>query len=174
MDDVTFFYNGPEPILRILVVGTLTYFFIVFTLRISGKRTLASMTAFDFIITITIGSAFGRILTARKVALLEALTAVVLLVLLQFIMAWLKSRSKAASRVITSEATLLFHKGEFLRQNLEQERMRENDILAAARKEGIGSLEQVEAVILETDGTFSVIKKATTGDGSAYAPLKED
>lgn len=93
MDKVIIFWSGWEPILRILIVGTLTYIGIIILLRVSGKCTLASMNAFDFIITITMGSAFGRILTAKKVSIAESLTAFLLLVVLQFILSYIEVRS---------------------------------------------------------------------------------
>jgi uncharacterized membrane protein YcaP (DUF421 family) len=74
-----------EPILRILVVGSIIYLGIIFLLRVSGKRTLASMNAFDFIVTVAMGSAYGRILTAKQVSVAEVIVTFVLLVSLQHI-----------------------------------------------------------------------------------------
>ena len=90
MDKVVFFWNGWEPLLRIVVVGTLTYISIIFILRVSGKRTLASMNAFDFVVTVALGSAFGRILTAKQVSIAEAITTFLLLACLQFIVSKLR------------------------------------------------------------------------------------
>lgn len=69
---VHFFFNGWQPIVRIVVVGTLGYVTLILLLRVSGKRTLAQLNSFDFIITVALGASFGRILTARTVALAEA------------------------------------------------------------------------------------------------------
>ncbi|CAN5815308.1 hypothetical protein BH23GEM7_BH23GEM7_39940 [soil metagenome] len=81
MEPVTFFFGGWEPMLRIVVVGTLGYIALLLLLRLAGKRTLAQMNAFDFVVTVAIGASFGRILTARSVALAEAVAAFTLLVL---------------------------------------------------------------------------------------------
>jgi uncharacterized membrane protein YcaP (DUF421 family) len=159
-DNVVFFWSGWEPIVRIGVVGTLTYVAIVLILRVSGKRTLARMNAFDFIITVTMGSAFGRILTARSVSVSEAIATFLLLVSLQYLFSFLETRSALFSRLVTSQPTLLFHRGKVLEKNLEKERLRPEDLLGAVRKQGAGSLEEVESVILETDGSLSVIKKS--------------
>ncbi len=83
MDRVTFFFGGGEPVARILVVGSLAYIALIFILRITGKRTLARMNAFDFIVTVALGASFGRILIARSVAVVEAIAAFALLALLQ-------------------------------------------------------------------------------------------
>ncbi len=84
MSDATFFFGGRAPVLRILVVGTFAYGSLITLQRISGKRTLSQMNAFDFLITVALGASFGRILTARNVALAEAVTAFALLMALQF------------------------------------------------------------------------------------------
>ena len=77
---------------RILVVGVLTYPALIAVLRLSGKRTLAKMNAFDLIVTVALGSTLATILLSRDVALLEGLTALVLLVALQLIASWLSVR----------------------------------------------------------------------------------
>lgn len=113
MDDVVFFWNGWEPILRILVVGTLTYLGLVLLLRLSGKRTFTRMTAFDFVIAITIGSAFGRILTAKSVSISESIATFVLLILLQTVFSYVEVHSKTFKKFTTPRPTLLFYNGEF-------------------------------------------------------------
>ncbi|MES1026405.1 hypothetical protein ABN584_26250 [Gloeocapsa sp. BRSZ] len=84
-----FFYGGVEPLIRIVVVGTLAYFSLLILLRISGKRTLAQLNAFDFVITIAIGSTFGRLITAKSVSLAESITAFFTLIFLQYLVSWL-------------------------------------------------------------------------------------
>src|SRR5690606_2200503 len=125
MDKLDFYWNGFEPLLRILIVGTLAYLALIFILRVSGKRTLAKMNAFDFIITVTIGSALGRILTAKEVSVSEAVTALFLLVFLQFIFSWFESRFSFFKRLITSQPTILYYKNDYIEKNLRKERLRD-------------------------------------------------
>lgn len=173
MSEVNFFWNGWEPIGRIIVVGTLAYISMIFILRATGKRTLVSMNAFDFIITVAIGAAFGRILTARQVTIAEAFTAFLLLAMLQYIVSWIEVRWPAFANLITAQPTLLFYESRFLEKVMRKQRIRQEDILAAVRKERISSLSQVKAVILESDGTLAVVKKSESTDDSALKKLKE-
>ncbi|RDV14659.1 DUF421 domain-containing protein [Pontibacter diazotrophicus] len=167
MDDVVILWNGYEPLLRILVVGTLTYIGIVLVLRISGKRTLLSMNAFDFIITIAMGSAFGRILTAKQVSLAESLVTFVLLVSLQYVVTWLETRSEKFANFVTGSPTLLYYQGRFLERAMKKQRIRKTEMLAAARDKKLENMDQVEAIILETSGSLSVIKKSSkTGEST--------
>ena len=173
MNDIIFFWGGWQPLLRIIVVGTLTYVGIILILRVSGKRTLASMNAFDFIITITMGSAFGRILTARSVSVAEAMTAFILLVALQYAIAWLEIRSKSFHRLITSQPALLYYNGAFIEKNMRKARIQRNDLLGAVRKKKFASLNEVEAIIMETDGSFSIIRKSTNREQKTYSQVLE-
>ncbi len=168
------FWNGWDSILRIIVVGIITYVGIITILRVSGKRTLASMNAFDFIVTVAIGSAFGRILTAKEVSISEALVAFLLLISLQYIVSFIEVRSKLFHKIITSQPTLLFYKNKFLEKNLKKERLLKSDILGAIRKNGHSGFCELEAVILETNGSFSVIKKGAEEKNYSYEQLLEE
>jgi uncharacterized membrane protein YcaP (DUF421 family) len=173
MDNVVFFWSGWEPILRIFVVGIVTYVGLILLLRLSGKRTLTRMTAFDFVITIAIGSAFGRILTASIVSISEAITAFILLVLLQTIFSFLEVRSKKFKKFTTTPPTLLFYNGEYLRKNMRKSRIREDELLSAIRKKSFGSLNEVKAVVFETDGSFSIVRKSDSVDHLTYDDFLE-
>ena len=150
--------------MRVVVAGTCAYGALVLLLRVSGKRTLSKMNAFDLVVTIALGSTLATVLLARDVALAEGVTALGLLIFLQYIITWLSVRSQGVSRLVKAEPRLLFHQGEFLRQAMRKERVNEGEILQAMRGQGIGSREEVAAVVLETDGSLSIIKAA---DGRA-------
>lgn len=174
MDKMEFYWNGIEPLIRVGVVGTLAYISIILILRISGKRTLASMNAFDFVITIAMGSAYGRILTAKEVAVSEAVGAFLLLALLQYILSFIEMRSTLFRTFVDSNPKILFYRDNFHDKNLRKERINKTDLLGSVRKKGFGSLQDVEAIILETDGSISVIGKSKTEtDQSTFQNLLE-
>lgn len=153
------FYQQQADIFRTLMVGTLAYMALILMLRVSGKRTLSKMNAFDFIVTVALGSTLATILLSKDVALAEGITAFGLLIFLQFAVTWLAVRSKKFRELIKSDPVMLYYRGEFL-QTMQQARIMEEEIYQAVRSDGIASMEEVEAVILETDGTVSVLKKA--------------
>lgn len=159
MSQIGFFYNGWEPLARIVIVGTLAYLSLVLLLRISQKRSLAQLNAFDFIVTVALGASFGRVLTARQVALSEAITAFALLVTLQFLISWLQVRSKRFSHFVTAPPSLLYYQGRFLEREMRKERVTRDELHAVVMREGIGSLEGVAAIVLEANGKFAVVKQ---------------
>ena len=174
MDDTTFLWNGLQPIIRIILVGFTAYIAIVLILRISGKRTLARMSGFDFVIAVAVGAVFGRTLTTKDLSISEALTAFILLAILQFIFAYLEGKSKLFRNIFNTSPTVLYYNGEFIKKNLQRERMDEGKVLGAARKKGFGSMDDVEIVILEIDATLSVIGKAKEGENSTFKDVLEN
>lgn len=173
MEKIEYFWTGFEPLLRIIVVGIITYIGLIMLLRISGKRTLASMNAFDFIITVTIGSAFGRILTAKEVSVAEALITFALLISLQHIVTFISIQSDKFSTLITSQPALLYYKGKFMNKNLKKERIKQKEVLSAVRSKNYNSIKDVEAVILESNGSFSIIEKSSYDEKSSYEDVLE-
>ncbi|RYI92614.1 MAG: DUF421 domain-containing protein [Acetobacteraceae bacterium] len=151
------FFDSWFGLLRVLVVGTLAYVALVVLLRVSGKRTLAKLNAFDLIVTVALGSTLATVLLSKSVALVEGLAAFVLLSGLQYLVAWLSVRSPRFSDLVKSEPTLLLHRGSFLDGAMRAQRVTRAEVIAALRSSGIAEPGQAAAVVLETDGSLSVI-----------------
>lgn len=155
-------FDGWADIGRVLLVGPLAYLGVVVLLRASGKRTLAKMNSFDFIVTIALGSVLASILLSKDVALLEGMAALAVLIFGQFVMSFLASRSDRVQRVLKSRPELLYHRGRFLEDTLQRTRVTEEEVRAAARIAGHATLDEVDAVVLETEGTISVLTSSGT------------
>lgn len=155
------FFNGWYDLIRILIVGVCAYTGLILILRTTGKRTLSKMNAFDLIITVSLGSTLATVLLNSNISLSEGLFALTLLCLLQYGVAFVSTRSNRFQNLIKAEPTLLFFRGTFLSEMLRQERVTQEEIFAAVRAQGITNLAVVEAVVLETDGSFSVVSTAT-------------
>jgi len=151
-------FDGWDVIVRTVVVGVPAYAALVVLLRLSGKRTLSKMNAFDFVVTVALGSTLATILLSRDVALAEGVTALALLIALQGAIAWLSVRVRFVERAVKSEPRLLVYRGRVLHDAMRRERVLEVEVLQALRNQGVASTEEVQAVVLETDGTFSVVR----------------
>ena len=157
------FFDGWATVGRTLVVGVLGYVALVVLLRLSGKRTLAKMNAFDLVVTVALGSSLASLLTSKDVPLVQGVLAFGTLIALQYGVTWLAVRSATVRRSVKNEPTLLLHRGEVLAGALQRERVTEEEVRSAVRSQGVAALEDVEAVVLETDGTFSVVSRASDG-----------
>jgi uncharacterized membrane protein YcaP (DUF421 family) len=155
------FFNGLDPVVRTLFVGTITYFLLITLLRVTGKRTLSKLNIFDFIVTIALGSTVATILLAKEVSLVEGISALVLLTLLQLIITWLSQKSAFIRRIIKAEPSIVFYKGQYQTNVMSKTRITKSEILQAMRRQGIGSTKDVHAVVLETNGELSVITHST-------------
>jgi uncharacterized membrane protein YcaP (DUF421 family) len=157
------FFDSWYDMARILVVGTCGYAGLILLLRATGKRTLAKMNAFDFVVTIALGSILATLLLSSEVSLAEGVFAFALLCGLQYLVALGALHSRRFERLIKAEPSLLVHKGEVLPTMLAKERVTKDEVLSAVRERGFGELADVGAVVLETDGSMSVLGNATSG-----------
>lgn len=163
------FFSSWESLGRVALTGVLAYAALVALLRVSGKRTLSKMNAFDLVVTVALGSCLATVILSKDVPLADGLAGVGLLIALQYAVAWLSVRSSTLSDVVKSEPALLVRGGELLRGAMRRERVLEAEILAAVREQGLASLAQVDAVVLETDGSLSVIQRSDADDRSALS-----
>ena len=159
-------FGDPDALWRTLVIGVAAYTLLIVFLRASGKRTLSKMNAFDLVVTVALGSTLATILLDRNVSLAQGAVALGLLVLLQFVITWSSVRIGWVRRSVTGEPTLLLSHGRMHEDALRHTRITRAEVLAAVRAAGIAALADAVAVVLETDGSVSVMR-GSSGDGSA-------
>jgi uncharacterized membrane protein YcaP (DUF421 family) len=133
------------------------------------------MNAFDLIVTVALGSTLATVLLNKSVPLADGLIAFALLIFLQYLLTWLSVRSRTVSKLIKSEPTLLVYQGAFLQAALKAERVTEAEILAGLREQGVASVADAAAVILETGGDLSILKNTSDGPQSVLqdVPMKQ-
>lgn len=166
------FFSGWESLLRTLVVGVLSYVVLIVFLRLSGKRTLSKMNAFDLIVTVALGSTLASALLTRSVALADGALAFALLIGLQFVVTWSSVRVRWVRQVTTGEPQLLAYGGELLPDALRRARVTKAEVGAAVRSAGLASLGEAQAVVLETDGSFSVVRTSEKRGPSVLADVQ--
>ncbi len=160
-------FDSWSDLARILAVGTSAYATVVVVLRFSGKRTLAKLNAFDLVVTVALGSTLATILLSSDVSWAEGAVALALLAVAQFTVAWVTAHRPGARSVVTSRPTLLLRNGEPLEDALREQRMTMDEIRQAVRASGSGDLSSIAAVVLESDGSLSVVPASRAGDGSS-------
>lgn len=154
------FFAGWEDIIRTVIVGVPAYLALVVILRFAGKRSLAQMNAFDLVVTVSLGSILGTMLLSESVALAEGITALALLLLLQFAITWLSVRFDRFRKLVRSEPSLLYHDGAFVDKAVKRQRVSRDELLQIVRSKGIAAMSEVGSVIMETDGRFSVLPES--------------
>ena len=153
-------FDGWEPVIRTLIVGPLAYVALVILLRVSGKRTLSKMNAFDFVVTIAFGSVFAAMLTNQAVTLVQGVTALAVLIVLQWIATAIAVRSQTFRSLIKSDPQLIYHRGTYLDDVMRHERVTKQEIIAAMRSAGVSDPDKVDAVVIESEGTLTVLQSS--------------
>lgn len=166
------FFQGWAPVIRTVISTSAGYLVLILLLRLAGQRTLAKWYAFDLIVTVSLGSTFANTVLSKDTALAEAIVGFVMLIGLRFLISFTVLHWSPMRVVVNSRPTLVLHDGQFRDDAMRRQRVAEADIRAAVRQHGAASLDQVAAVILEADGTFSVID-ALSGSCSALADIPE-
>jgi len=160
-------FDSWSDIARVLAVGTAAYVTVILVLRVTGKRTLSKLNAFDLVVSVALGSTLATILLSSDVSWAEGATALALLACLQFVVAWTTTHLPGGRSVITARPTLLLDDGRLLPDALREQRVTEGEIRQAVRATGSGDLGSIAAVVLESDGSLSVISASQAGDRSA-------
>jgi uncharacterized membrane protein YcaP (DUF421 family) len=155
------FFSDLSSLGQVALACVITYAVVVVFLRAGGKRVLAKMNIFDLVVTVAVGSTVASVILSKDVSLAEGVVALGGLVLLQTVASWASTRWLAFRDVLKSQPRRLFYQGAFNDDAIREERSNRNEVLQAMRAEGIASLDQVEAVVLETNGTFSVVRTST-------------
>jgi uncharacterized membrane protein YcaP (DUF421 family) len=172
MEPPLLFKDWPE-LARAAVAVIIAYGGFIVLLRLSGKRTLGKMNVFDFVFVVALGSTLATTILSSEITVTKGLVACATLILIQVGLSKATTRSKKLENLINGEPTLLYHHGEFLHETMRHERVTEEEIRAAARAQNLASLEIVENVVLETDGTLTVIWRNIEGSKSALADIAD-
>lgn len=173
------FFESWDSIIRTFVITILAYIILVFMLRVSGKRTLSKMNAFDFVITVALGSCMATVALNKSVPLSDGALVFFLLITLQYIITSLSVRIDKVKKVITSTPTLLLYKGQMLKEVMKKERVTIEEMYLIARKNGFTDLKEIDAIVMETTGDLNIIASfnkqnmQTMKDISNYPQLKE-
>lgn len=165
-------YPDFETIRHTLLISCAAYLTLVFLLRLAGKRVLSKWNAFDLVVTVALGSSLATTIVSAQTSWIQGATAFAALVLLQLFVTKMSVWVKGFESFVKARPRLLLFQGAMLEEALRSERVSEAEILSAARSAGAASLGQVGAIILETDGSFSILKELGPDPATALADVE--
>ena len=146
------------------VLHTVAMFAVLLLLfRVTGRRTMGSMTSFDFILLLIISEATQQAMIGDDPSMTNAVLVMSTLLLCNVGLSLLKGRSATAARALEGVPTLIVAHGTPLRDRLEQARVDEADVLSAAREtQGLERMEQVRFAVLEANGRITVVPEPSS------------
>jgi uncharacterized membrane protein YcaP (DUF421 family) len=143
-----------------LVVRTTVVFFVILLVtRAVGRRELSSMEPFDFILLVVIGDLVQQGVTQSDNSLVGVVLVIVTMASLTVFTAWLSYRFDRVRPVLEGEPVVLIAEGRVLARNLRRQRLNLEELKAEARQSQIGSLEEVDYAILESNGKISFLTR---------------
>ncbi|HJR92695.1 MAG TPA: YetF domain-containing protein [Acidimicrobiia bacterium] len=143
--------------MEIVVRATVIYWFLFLVVRGAGKRSLAELTPLDMLIIVILGDIVQQGVTQEDMSVTGAIMAVLTFVAWTLVADWLERRSKTARSILAGEPVIILRKGRIDVERLRDEKLTEDDLIAAAREQGFARLSEISLGVLEDDGAFSFL-----------------
>ena len=144
-----------------IVRGLAVYLFLLILFRIAGRRTLGSITNFDFVLLLIISEATQNAMIGNDYSVTNGFLVILTLVGLDIVLSYMKQRFPVMERYLDGLPLILVDQGRPLKELMHRARVDEQDILAAAReKHGLERMDQIKYAILETNGVISIVPKS--------------
>jgi uncharacterized membrane protein YcaP (DUF421 family) len=153
-----------EKVLRPIVV----YFFLLIGLRIAGKRELAQLNAFDLIVLLMLSNTIQNAIIGNDNSVVGGMIGAAALLGTNYLLVRIMHRYRKLDRLLEGHADVLIRNGQILRSHLDRELITPAELVAAARKQGISSLHDVERCVLEPTGTITFVQKRPTPEVSRH------
>ncbi len=148
--------NDLPMLIRVALTVGMTFFFIIGLVRLAGKRSVARLNSFDWIVNVAIGSLSATAVTTPD-RMIECWAAMTCFAGLQVFVTLATLHSDLFSRAVKEEPSLLVNQGKLVRSAMIRSRVNEDEILGALRAAGLGRLEDVAAMVMESQGTITTI-----------------
>lgn len=145
----------------IVLRAVAAYVFIIFMLRIVGRRELSSLGPSDLVLLVVMGDLIQNGVTQSDQSITGVFLAVSTFAMLTVAMSFLTFRSRRAQTFIEGEPLILVEDGKPVAKNMKSERLNLDDVAEEARGQGIESLDEIKWCVLETSGTMSFVKKSS-------------
>lgn len=135
------------------------YFYVLFILRLTGKREIGQLSPFDFVVAIIIAELAAIPMEEKDIPLWHGLIPITVLGILEVFLSWLTLVSRPIRLVICGEPQVIIKNGKLLRGEMKKSRYNLDDLMAQLREKGVVDIQDVEFAILENSGRLSVIPK---------------
>ncbi len=149
------------------------YFFIVFAVRVMGKRQISEMQASELVITLVIAEIASIPMESTSIPLTSGIVPTLILVGCEILasagmLKWNKFR-----KVMCGNPVMVIKDGEILQDKMRSLRLTTEDLCVQLRQQGVFSINDVQYCIAETNGKISVLAKPdkrqpTAGDMNIY------
>lgn len=142
----------------IVIRAGVAYVFIIFILRVIGRRELSSLGPSDIVLLVVMGDLVQNGVTQSDQSMSGVFLAISTFAMLTVAMSVITFKSRRAQTLIEGQPLILVQEGKAIERNLHSERLRVDDVAEEARAQGIESIDQIKWCLLEPSGSMSFIK----------------
>jgi uncharacterized membrane protein YcaP (DUF421 family) len=156
-----------EKILRPIVV----YLFLVIGLRLAGKRELAQLNPFDLVVLLTLSNTVQNAIIGDDNSVTGGILGAATLLLVNYLVVRFLYRHQKLDRLVEGDSSVLIEHGKIVEANLTREVLTIAELEAAAHKQGLGDLDEVESAVLDPNGTICFVAKKPAPEETRHREL---
>jgi len=156
-----------EKILRPVAV----YFFLVIGLRLAGKRELAQLNPFDLVVLLTLSNTVQNAIIGDDNSVTGGIIGAATLLVVNYLVVRFLYRHEKLDRIVEGESCVLIENGKVLENQMTSEVLTLEELEAAAHKQGLGGLNEVERAVLEPSGTITFVAKKPAPEETRHLEL---
>lgn len=135
------------------------YFVIIVAMRVMGKREVGELSIFDIVIYLVMSELLAISISEKDESILKSLIAIITLALMQIFVSWILLKSKKSRDIFDGKSVILIHNGHINQEVMRKERYNIDDLMTQLHEKNIGSPQEVEFAIMETNGTLTILEK---------------
>ena len=143
----------------IVLRAAFAYVFIVFVMRVMGRRELSSLSAADLVLVVVLGDLVQNGVTQSDMSMTGVTIAISTFVLLTVASSYLSYKSARVRKVVQGEPLIIVQDGGPIERNLRSERLTLEDVMTEARGNDIAALDEIKWAVLEAGGKITFVKK---------------
>jgi len=146
----------------ILIRSLILYLLVIFAVRLMGKRQLGELQPSELVITILVSNIATLPIEDVSIPVIVGVTPILSLVCFEVIMSWLILKFPKLRKIVSGSPKVIISNGKIDCHTLSELRLSVDDLMTALRGGDVFDLSEVQYAIVETTGSFSVMKKQTS------------
>ena len=147
------------PVLEKIVRAAAVYLFLLVGLRLTGKRQMGQMSAFDLVVLLIISNVLQNAMIGNDNSVLGGFLGAATILLLNYGVTRLAFSRRGLERLIEGAPTLLIHNGKVIEANLRRKLLTRDELMAGLRRQGIMAVEEVHVALIEETGTITAVRR---------------
>lgn len=144
---------------RVFITAPISLIVLFLLAKLMGNKQMSELNMFDYINGITIGSIAAELATGEFTDIYDGVMAMVIYSLVAILLTVISQKSLFLRRFITGKSIIIFNNGKFYNKNLCTAKIDINEILTMCRTKGYFNFDEIQTIILESNGQLSILPK---------------